>query len=414
MRYTWGEKQATVLAMHRWPERYVILSGSVRSGKTHCAMYGFFAWLSRSYAGHDFLLATYTLRQMSAVAVSTLYKWAADTGAKLTKREAGIFELQSAIGRQPNRIITAIGHDRTAHQKILGLTLAGAYVDEAVNMPREFIDEIGLRCSVEGAKIVFTQNPKGPDHWMKRDYIDRGSEINARCITFQLTDNPSLSQAYMDQIRTQFTGVTFQRMVLGLWAAHSGLVYPYANKAFAKRPLATPTRYEGAIDVASSGITHALLIAKYEDGRYCVVDEWVHNGIEHGQITDLEQITQIVGRFTRGGRKVRQYVVDPAAAAFRVQLKDHVGSASRVREGFNDLIPGIENTRRWLDAGWIMIDDQACPELAGAMMSYQWDEAAADRGEDVPLKAQSHGPDALRYHVHTKAVTAMWNRVEVA
>ena len=48
------------------------------------------------------------------------------------------------------------------------------------------------------------------------------------------------------------------------------------------------------------------------------------------------------------------------------------------------------------------------------MVSYQWDDKASERGEDVPLKTMSHGPDALRYHVHTKAVTAMWNRVAVA
>ena len=146
MRYTWGKKQATVLAMHRWPERYVILSGSVRSGKTHCGDVRFLrlvvAVLLRDY---DFLLATYTLRQMSAIAVSMLYKWGRDTGASIKKTEGGIYLLQSAIGRAPNQIITAIGQDQASFRKIEGLTLAGAYVDEAAGMPKVFIDEIGLR-----------------------------------------------------------------------------------------------------------------------------------------------------------------------------------------------------------------------------------------------------------------------------
>ena len=32
---------------------------------------------------------------------------------------------------------------------------------------------------------------------------------------------------------------------------------------------------------------------------------------------------------------------------------------------------------------------------------YAWDEKAAERGEDIPLKTSDHAMDATRYFVHT-------------
>ena len=32
--------------------------------------------------------------------------------------------------------------------------------------------------------------------------------------------------------------------------------------------------------------------------------------------------------------------------------------------------------------------------------SYMWDDKAAQRGEEKPVKQQDHGPDALRYFVN--------------
>jgi hypothetical protein len=36
------------------------------------------------------------------------------------------------------------------------------------------------------------------------------------------------------------------------------------------------------------------------------------------------------------------------------------------------------------------------------MRVYAWDEKAAKRGEEKPVKQLDHGPDALRYYCYTK------------
>ena len=115
--------------------------------------------------------------------------------------------------------------------KIVGLTLAGAFLDEAPLMPQDYVDQVGLRCSVEGAKIVTTDNPQGPLHWFKQEYIDERENINAEWIHFELRDNPSLPESYFRQVETQFTGAFYRRMVLGEWTATSGAIYPHALDA---------------------------------------------------------------------------------------------------------------------------------------------------------------------------------------
>ena len=60
----------------------------------------------------------------------------------------------------------------------MGLTASGAYLDQPEHMPRSYVDQVGLRCSVDGAKIVFSNNPSGPLHWLKTEYIDKEAETN--------------------------------------------------------------------------------------------------------------------------------------------------------------------------------------------------------------------------------------------
>ena len=54
-----------------------------------------------------------------------------------------------------------------------------------------------------------------------------------------------------------------------------------------------------------------------------------------------------------------------------------------------------------LAQGNIMIN-RACKGLAAEMQTYAWDDKAAERGEEKPVKQADHGCDALRYFVKTK------------
>ena len=55
--YEWSPKQQRALSMWKRDSRYVLLDGSVRSGKTFSGMYGWLGGIARNFAGYDFLMS---------------------------------------------------------------------------------------------------------------------------------------------------------------------------------------------------------------------------------------------------------------------------------------------------------------------------------------------------------------------
>lgn len=94
-----------------------------------------------------------------------------------------------------DRIMYVVGaNDDRAEAKIRGSEFAGALVDEVTLIPENFIKMLLSRLSVNGAQFFGTTNPDSPFHWLKRDFIDRKDELNISIHSFNIDDNPSLSE----------------------------------------------------------------------------------------------------------------------------------------------------------------------------------------------------------------------------
>ena len=187
-----SDNQRRLYLLHECDTRYVIATGPVRSGKTYAGLNGFMLWAGRHFSHHDFALAARSERQWNAVIKSEVNKLARSLGVEFKRREDH-YELPDAHGGF-NRFWPALGSDTSSVERIQGWTLAGAYLDEYVLMPKEFVDQMGLRCSETGAKLVMVCNPEGPLSWAKVDYIDRAEEIDATVVWFTLDDNPSVGR----------------------------------------------------------------------------------------------------------------------------------------------------------------------------------------------------------------------------
>jgi hypothetical protein len=66
----------------------------------------------------------------------------------------------------------------------------------------------------------------------------------------------------------------------------------------------------------------------------------------------------------------------------------------------NDVLDGIRSVATALNDMMILYND-CCKETFREFSSYIWDEKAADRGEDKPVKANDHCLDGDRYFVYT-------------
>jgi hypothetical protein len=90
--------------------------------------------------------------------------------------------------------------------------------------------------------------------------------------------------------------------------------------------------------------------------------------------------------------------IDPSAASFMTQLwSDGVQGVAKAN---NDVRDGIRSVSVALGSGLVSVH-RSCAGLLSELPSYAWDDKAAAKGEDKPLKINDHSVDALRYGLHS-------------
>ncbi len=117
-------------------------------------------------------------------------------------------------------------NDTRSESKIRGLSLNGAYCDEITLLTREFFNMLLSRLSASNAKLIGTTNPDSPSHWLKKDFLDRAEALDLLEAKFLIDDNCFLDKAYVESLKKEYSGVFFDRFILGKWVAAEGAIYP--------------------------------------------------------------------------------------------------------------------------------------------------------------------------------------------
>ena len=89
--------------------------------------------------------------------------------------------------------------------------------------------------------------------------------------------------------------------------------------------------------------------------------------------------------------------MDPAATSFSAELRKR---GYKVLQAKNDVEDGIRLVSMMLNLDKIAFEG-SCVNTRKEFASYIWDEKAAERGEDKPVKQFDHCMDAIRYFVYT-------------
>lgn len=247
-------------------------------------------------------------------------------------------------------------------------------------------------------KVFTGTNPADPQHWWKVERLDEYPQAHVK---FTIDDNPSLSQAYKDQLKRLWTGSLLDRMYYGQWVGHSGLVYPLFTEQVVENdyPDTEPLYYDLTVDHATSGTTHANVIAVWPEHRR-LVDEWRHDGRTQGALTTLEQCYAMKRKFEPYMPFHRSYC-DSAAAHMIVDMERTIGPVSETNK---KVLPGIQQVQMYTAEGNMSVDKEKCPWTVKDMTGYAWDNRAADRGyPDVVLKVNDHACDAIRYYIYSEA-----------
>ncbi len=284
--------------------------------------------------------------------------------------------------------------DVSAASTIKGSTLYLAYVDEATEIPEVFWKMLEGRMSFPGAKILATTNPDGPYHWLKKNYIDN-DKLDLISWQFNLDDNPVLDPIFKEQIKASYTGLWYNRYILGEWALASGAIYDcYDRDNEYDKPYPTPNYYIVGVDYGTTNATAAVLCAvtPYKWPQIRVEAEFYYDSEKAGRAkSDAELVTDIKNFI--GVRNISAIYIDPAAASLKIALRQ---ADLPVLDANNDVLLGIKTTQKFI-SGKNLIIHKSCKTLIEQVQSYAWDPKAADRGEDKPVKKHDHLPDALRY-----------------
>jgi len=368
-------------------ENIYAIVGAVGSGKTYTGLIGFILW-SLLHEG-TFLLSAKTF-MLSKTVLADQLKAAL---AFLNMRGEWDAEWRGyRVGS--NLYVLAGGNDAGSFARIQGMNLAGAFLDEIVNMPPKYVREVDNRVrTLDKGKAVHTMNPVGPAHWYKREWIDRSDDIGVSVHHLLQSDNPTLSAETRMRMAATSHGGFYKQRILGEWASPTGLVYPRYQSADEQLNKAQYLRKAIAIDPADSGVTHALLIVELAPMRWAVINEWRHAGGGGAQLAHKDQIEAI----WQALGECDMLVYDAAAAAFGLECKQRYNNVYASVK--SDFMGTIQDTIMALNTGIVTIGN--VPYLRAELESYEWDELKAAAGEDRPVKGTCHGADALRYFVST-------------
>ncbi len=217
--------------------KYMILYGSVRSGKTYLNNYLFLLELKRvarlakerGISKPKYILAGYSNGSIYNNVVSELIN---TFGIELKFDRHGHFHFFGV------EIIPAYTGSSRGIGAVRGMTAFGAYINEASLATEGVFQEIVQRCSEEGARIIADTNPDVPTHWLKADYIDNHDpKARIKSFHFSIDDNTFLSKDYVEALKAATpSGMFYDRSILGLWVTGDGVVY----KDFDQRTMVIP------------------------------------------------------------------------------------------------------------------------------------------------------------------------------
>jgi PBSX family phage terminase large subunit len=405
--------------------KIMVADGSIRSGKTVSVVDSFIMWSLENYSGEQFGIAGKSVGAIRKNILKPLFEILRAKGIpyEYIKNENVLYI--------SDNIYLLYGAPNESSQDVLqGVTLAGGICDEVALMPQSFVDQFIGRCSVEGAKIFMTCNPRGPYHWFKTEYIDKREQKNILYLHFTMDDNPSLSEERKQFYKSMFSGVFYKRNVLGLWVLSEGLIFDMfdeEDQTITDGQIPTITRRWYAIDQGFGNATVFLHQGIGTDGKLYTIHEYYHSGRTkelwiNGQkkpggqfqkspmdyAKDLQafiksssdDLIRMGQEYKRNHAKtIDKIFIDPAAKGFINQC--HQMGIKKLAKAQNDVNEGIDFVATLITSDHYRIHGQCKHTIIGFSM-YVWDEKAQERGEDKPVKKDDDTMDANRYGAYSQ------------
>ena len=212
------------------------------------------------------------------------------------------------------------------------------------NVVRQMMKLLGI--SIRLNEITWHTELSGyPAEW------SRANAENLLRLRFTIDDNDFLDKEYVEQLKREYTGVFFERFVLGKWVIAEGLVYRFDAKTMTTDRL--PERGDwyvsvdyGTLNPFSEGLW------RIDKGVATRVREYYHSGRDtNDQRTDEEYYAELE-RLT-DGLDIECIIVDPSSASFITTIRRH--GRFTVRKANNNVLDVVRCTATLLQQGRVLI-----------------------------------------------------------
>lgn len=387
-------KQKKILAFRYSRYDYLICDGSIRSGKTSNGYLSFVDDGMERYNNQNFIVLGNTI---GAVRRNVINPYMSLYYAKKKYQidyNIGSSCLTVTRGNVTNRFFVFGANNERAYEGIQGMTAAGLFVDQVELCNRNAVYIALGRLSVDGAKVIFNCNPSYPLHWFNVEWIQRAEERNALYLKFTMDDNPSLSEKTKRRISSQYSGVFYDRYILGEWVVAEGLVYQFDREQYviSQKELDAIIDHESehhkkgrwfiSIDYGITNPFAALLWYVTATDAYMVEEYYFDSKKEGRRRTDGEHLDAV--EMLAGDRPIQEVIIDPSATSFKEEM--YRRGRFYYQNANNDVKAGIQFTTQCIAEDHLKIAE-TCTNTLTEFGMYRWDE---DKVGDAVIKENDH------------------------
>ena len=275
--------------------------------------------------------------------------------------------------------------------RIRGMTAYGAYINEATMARQEVFDEIKSRCSGSGARMLIDTNPDNPEHWLKKDYIDKADGKTIKQVQYKLDDNTFLSERYRQNMKeTTPSGMFYDRNINGLWVMGEGAVYKdfdinihYISREELKK--VNFVRFIAGVDWGYEHFGAIVLLGVDDTGTYYLIKEIA------------KQFEEIDFWLENALAIKRQYGDIPfyCDSARPEYVKKFKKNGLRARNANKSVLSGIERVAQLYKQKKLRIVDDVV-RFKEEIYMYVWNGTTGE-----PVKQFDDVMDAIRYAIYT-------------
>ena len=325
-------------------------------------------------------------------------------------------------------------------RRISGMQFGWIFVDEATEVKEaEWVQLLGRlrydgkemggkKYTVPFRQIFGATNPAGPQHWLYQKFYENADPEDEDLSTFHIRaeDNPGVPDDYVKQLTDNYSGIYYERYVLGNWVGAAEAIYD----AFDRRKHVVDLEQLQSINSGwkqtggtirppddwkiyrsiDFGYPSPMVVQWWAigpDDRYVLFREFYKSE------TLLEDLVDPIKKYSQDVF-VTETFADPAQASDRESLERHGITTSKAKKDvwngiqavmgvMNGESDGHPNLLFYEDALINGVDtnlkDVSAPvRTVDEIPSYEWSSSK----DDKPKKVDDHGMDAMRYCIYSR------------